>query len=167
VAHTVVKAEWIIRSLRDKQIPVQGRAVVIENGRIADVTADPPAEASTIEIPGRIVFLGFINLHNHTINAPLFGGLVDDLCRRAIGESKVCSMLMPMGALAMTLPDDAGLEAVVAIGMLEIMRNVATILVDQFPPPQRAIFDLARLNGPRASPSWQPPADRVNNESQR
>jgi len=52
-------------------------------------------------------------------------------------------------------------------GMLEIMRNGATILVDQFPPPQRAIFDLARLNGPRASPSWQPPADRVNKESQR
>ena len=94
MTRTVVKAEWIIRSLQDKQIPVRDQAVVIEDGRIADITADAPADAEAIEIPGGIVVPGFLNLHNHTINAPLFRGIVDDLPRRAIGESKVYSMLM-------------------------------------------------------------------------
>lgn len=163
MARTVVKAEWVIRSLKDKQIPVQGQAVVIENGRIADVTAEPPADASTIEVPGGIVFPGFLNLHNHTINAPLFRGIVDDLPRRAIGESKVYTMLMPMGALAMTLLDDAELEALVAIGLLEIMKSGATTLVDQFRPRQRVIFDLARRWGLRlyGAPYLFSPAAKV------
>jgi cytosine/adenosine deaminase-related metal-dependent hydrolase len=145
----VVKAEWIIRSLKDKQIPVRDQAVVIENGRIADITADAPADAETIEVPGGIVVPGFINLHNHTINAPLFRGIVDDLPRRAIGESKVYSMLMPMGALAMTYLDDAELEALVALGLIEVIRSGVTTLVDQFRPRQRVIFDLARQWGLR------------------
>jgi 5-methylthioadenosine/S-adenosylhomocysteine deaminase len=89
VPRTVVKAEWTIRSLKDKLVPVRDQAVVIEGGRIADVTAELLADADTIEIPGGIVFPGFLNLHNRTINAPLFRGIVDDLPRRAIGESKV------------------------------------------------------------------------------
>jgi cytosine/adenosine deaminase-related metal-dependent hydrolase len=67
VARTV-KAEWIIWSLKDKQIPVQGRAVVVENGYIADVIAAVPAEAETIDIPGGIVFPDHLNLHNRSIN---------------------------------------------------------------------------------------------------
>lgn len=167
MARTVVKAEWTIRSLKDKQIPVRGQAVVIENDRIADVTADPPASANTIEIPGGIVFPGFLNLHNHTINAPLFRGIVDDLPRRAIGESKVYSMLMPMGALAMTFLDEAELEALVAIGLLEIMKSGATTLVDQFRPRQRAIFDLARRWGLRlyGAPYLFSPAAKVGDAS--
>ena len=146
MARTVVKAEWIIRSLQDKQIPVRDQAVVIENGRIADITADAPAHAEAIDIPDGIVVPGFLNLHNHTIKAPLFRGIVDDLPRRAIGESKVYSMLMPTGALAMTYLEDAELEALVALGP-EIMKSGATTLVDQFRPRQRAIFDLARNGG--------------------
>ncbi len=160
---TVIKTEWTIRSLKDRQVPVKGQAVVIENGRIADVTADPPTDAETIEVPGGIAVPGFLNLHNHTINAPLFRGIVDDLPRRAIGESKVYSMLMPMGALAMTFLDDEELEALVAIGLLEIMKSGATTLVDQFRPRQRVIFDLARRWGLRfyGAPYLFSPAAKV------
>ena len=86
--------------------------MVIEDGRIADLDARSAVRlADRSMIPGGIAFPGFINLHNHTINAPLFRGIVDDLPRRAIGESKVYSILMPMGALAMTFLDDDDLEA--------------------------------------------------------
>ena len=98
----VVKGEWTIRSLKNKQVPLKNLAVVIDNGRVADVTAHPPIDCETIDVHGGIVLPGFLNLHNHTINAPLFRGIVDDLPRRTIGESNVYSMLMPMGALAMT-----------------------------------------------------------------
>jgi cytosine/adenosine deaminase-related metal-dependent hydrolase len=145
----VVKAEWTIRTFADRHVPVRDHAVVIEGERIVDVTRDPPASWPTIDVPGGIAFPGFINLHNHSINAPLFRGIVDDLPRRAIGESKVYSILMPMGALAMTFLDDEDLEAIVALGLLEVMKSGATTLVDQFRPKQRVIFDLARRWGLR------------------
>ena len=49
----------------------------------------------------------------------------------------------------MTYLDDAELEALVALGLLKIMKSGATTLVDQFRPRQRAIFDLARQWGLR------------------
>jgi cytosine/adenosine deaminase-related metal-dependent hydrolase len=144
----VVKAEWTIRTFADRQIPVRDHAVVIDGERIVDVTREPPAWP-TIDVPGGIALPGFINLHNHTINAPLFRGIVDDLPRRAIGESKVYSILMPMGALAMTFLDEDDLESLVALGLLEVMKSGATTLVDQFRPKQSVIFELAQRWGLR------------------
>ena len=92
---------------------------------------------------------GFINLHNHAINAPLFRGIVDDLPRSAIGESKVYSMLMPMGGLAASFLDEDELRAIMALGVLEVLRSGVTTLVDQFRPPQASIFDTARQWGLR------------------
>jgi cytosine/adenosine deaminase-related metal-dependent hydrolase len=159
----VVRTEWTIRTAASRQVPVKDHAVVIEDGRIADITGDPPSDWQTIDVPGGIAFPGFINLHNHTINAPLFRGIVDDLPRRATGESKVYSVLMPIGALAMTFLDDEELEAVVALGLLEVAKSGATTLVDQFRPRQRAILDLARDWGLRlyAAPYLFSPARQV------
>ncbi|MEZ5842748.1 MAG: amidohydrolase family protein [Hyphomicrobiaceae bacterium] len=167
MARTVIRAEWVIEARGDRQIPVRNRAVVIEDGRIADVTADPPVDAHLIEVAGGIICPGLINLHNHTINGPLFRGIVDDLPRRAIGESKVYSMLMPMGALAMTHLGDADLEALVAIGLLEVMKSGATTMVDQFRPRQRAILELARAWGLRlyGAPYLFSPATKVSDAS--
>jgi cytosine/adenosine deaminase-related metal-dependent hydrolase len=88
-----------------RHVALQGHAIVVEDGRIADLTRDPPEDAHTIAVPGGIAVPGFINLNNHNINAPLFRSMVGDLPRSAIGESKVYSMLMPMGGLAVTLLD--------------------------------------------------------------
>jgi cytosine/adenosine deaminase-related metal-dependent hydrolase len=143
VKRLVVKAEWVVRAIGDRQVPVRGQAIVIEGSRIADITAQPPTDFETIDVPGGIICPGFLNLHNHSINGPLFRGIVDDLPRRAIGESKVYSMLMPMGGLAMTYLDDDDLEALVALGLLEVMKSGATTLVDQFRPRQRVILELA------------------------
>jgi cytosine/adenosine deaminase-related metal-dependent hydrolase len=126
VQRLVIRADWTIVHMNGRQVPVEGLLIVVEDGRIADLTREPPTEGETIAIPGGIAFPGFINLHNHTINAPLFRGIVDDLPRKAIGESKVYSMLMPMGALAVSHLDPDELEALVALGLLEFARSGAT-----------------------------------------
>lgn len=149
MSRLVVKGEWVIRSLGGRQVPVRDHAVVIEDRRIDDITTTPPADAETIDIPGAIVCPGLLNLHNHTINAPVFRGIVDDLPRSAIGESKVYSMLMPMGSIAMTWLGEDELDAIVALGMLEVAKSGATTLLDQFRPCQRMILDIAKRWGMR------------------
>ena len=145
----IIRAEWTIVHTQGRHVPVEGLCIVVEDGRIADLTQEPPSDGDTIEVPGGIAFPGFINLHNHTINGPLFRGIVDDLPRKAIGESKVYSMLMPMGALAVSHLDPDELEALVALGLLEFARSGATTLVDQFRPRQTAILELAKHWGLR------------------
>jgi 5-methylthioadenosine/S-adenosylhomocysteine deaminase len=145
----MIRADWTIVHTQGRHVPVEGLCIIIENGRIADLTREPPSEGETITVPGGIAFPGFINLHNHTINGPLFRGIVDDLPRTAIGESRVYTMLMPMGALAVTHLDPDELEALVALGLLEYVRSGATTLVDQFRPRQTAILELAKHWGLR------------------
>jgi 5-methylthioadenosine/S-adenosylhomocysteine deaminase len=163
----IIRARWTIVHERDRQVPMEGVSVLVEGGRVVDVTRDPPADGDVIDIPGGIAFPGFINLHNHTINAPLFRGIVDDLPRSAIGESKVYSMLMPIGALAVShlAPDE--LEALVALGLTEVAKSGATTLVDQFRPRQTAILDLAKRCGLRlyAAPYLFSPAGKIGDPS--
>jgi cytosine/adenosine deaminase-related metal-dependent hydrolase len=149
MARLVIKTAWTIATIGERQVPVENLAIVVEDGRIADLTRSPPADAETISLAQGIAVPGFINLHNHAINAPLFRGIVDDLPRSAIGESKVYSMLMPMGGLAATFLDEHELKAIMALGVLEVLRSGVTTLVDQFRPPQASIFDLARQWGLR------------------
>jgi cytosine/adenosine deaminase-related metal-dependent hydrolase len=148
VQRLIIRADWTIAHMNGRQVPVEDLSLIVEDGCIADLTREPP-EGETIAIPGGIAFPGFINLHNHTINAPLFRGIVDDLPRKAIGESKVYSMLMPIGALAVSHLDPDELQALVALGLLEFARSGATTLVDQFRPRQMAILELAKRWGLR------------------
>ncbi|MFI5013246.1 MAG: amidohydrolase family protein [Hyphomicrobiales bacterium] len=149
MARLVIRTAWTIATLEGRQVPLPDHAIVVEEGRIADVTRDPPADTEVIAVPGGIAVPGFVNLHNHTINAPLFRGIVDDLPRGVIGESKVYSMLMPMGGLAASLLEPREMKAIMALGLLEVLRSGVTTLVDQFRPPQAAILDLAREWGLR------------------
>lgn len=159
----VIKAEWVIRTVNGRQVPVRDHAIVIEDNRIADVTTTPPTDCETIDVPGGVAFPGLVNLHNHTINAPVFRGIVDDLPRKAIGESKVYSVLMPIGSLAMSYLSEDELEAVVALGLLEVMKSGATTLLDQFRPKQEVICALAQRWGMRlyAAPYLFSPASQV------
>ena len=145
----VIKAAWTVLYIAGRQVPVRDVALVIENKRIAAITTSPPADAQTIEVKDGITLPGFINLHNHTINAPLFRGIVDDLPRSAIGESKVYSMLMPIGGLAVSHLDPDELESLVALGLLEVIKGGTTTLLDQFRPLQSCILQLAKQWGLR------------------
>ncbi len=140
----VIRTSWTIAWRGGRHVPLPAHAIVVEGGRIADVTPSPPADARFIDVPDGIALPGLINLHNHSINAPLFRGIVDDLPRDAVGESKVYSMLMPIGSLAAEILDADAMRAAMALGLLEVLRSGATTLVDQFRPPGAAVLDLAR-----------------------
>ncbi|MBL8670599.1 MAG: amidohydrolase family protein [Alphaproteobacteria bacterium] len=144
-----VRAAWVLGEREGQQRLLPDHTVVVEGDRIADVTREPVAGAELIDVPGGIVVPGMINLHNHTLNAPLFRGIVDDLPRSATGPSKVYTILMPMGGMAVTelAPDE--LADLVALGLLEVAKSGATTLVDQFRPAQSCILDLARDMGLR------------------
>jgi cytosine/adenosine deaminase-related metal-dependent hydrolase len=76
-------------------------------------------------------------------------------------------MLMPMGGLAVTLLDAKERRAIMALGLLEVLRSGVTTLVDQFRPRQASILDLALKWGLRlyAAPYlFSPPAGAVSDE---
>src|SRR5215207_9756333 len=62
VQRLVIRADWTIVHMNGRQVPVEGLLIVVEDGRIADLTREPPTEGETIAIPGGIAFPGFINL---------------------------------------------------------------------------------------------------------
>lgn len=162
-----VKAEWTLVFTGGRHVPVRDVCLDIVDGAIIDIRNTPPDGVRLIEVPGGIATPGCVNLHNHTINAPLFRGIVDDLPRGAIGECKVYSMLMPMGGLAVSFLDDDELEALVAIGLLEVLKSGATTVLDQFRPRQRAILSLAKQWGLRlyGAPYLFSPAKSVGDAS--
>ncbi len=145
----VLRAAWVIACRGGCHVALPDHAVVVEGDRIADVTTVPPADAIQLDMPGGVVLPGMINLHNHTLNAPVFRSIVDDLPRGGVGPSKVYSMLMPIGGLAVTALSPKELGDLVALGLLEVARSGATTLVDQFRPRQAMILDLAREMGLR------------------
>ncbi len=120
-------------------------SVVIEGSRIADVTAEPVVDADLrIDAPDGFVVPGFINLHCHCMNAPLFRSVTDDLPVRADGTSHIYSLLMPMGQLAMSLLSPVELRDFVSLGILEVIRGGATTLLDMFRPEQAVTMEVAR-----------------------
>src|SRR5215207_7901120 len=62
VQRLVIRADWTIVHMNGRQVPVEGLVIVVEDGRIVDLTREPPTEGETIAIPGGIAFPGFINL---------------------------------------------------------------------------------------------------------
>ena len=54
MTRTVIKAAWTIAAVGDRQVPLPGHAVVVEDDRIVDVTRDPPADAETIDLSSQM-----------------------------------------------------------------------------------------------------------------
>lgn len=126
-----------------------GISVVVEGGRIAGVTREHVEDAAVrLRRPGAIVIPGLINLHNHSINGPLFRGLIDDVDAARWGQTKIYSILLPLAKLAMDLPPE-DLEAIVELGLLEVAASGATTVVEAFRPEQFMTFDVAKRLGLR------------------
>lgn len=146
---TVIEAGWTVIEKGERLSAEPGLSIVVEGDRIAGITRDSVAEAGErISRPGMIAVPGFINLHNHCINGPLFRGLIDDVDATAWGQSKIYSILLPVADMAMALSDE-DLEAVVALGLIEVASSGATTLVEMFRPRQAMTFDLAEKIGLR------------------
>jgi cytosine/adenosine deaminase-related metal-dependent hydrolase len=145
----VVRAEWVLGVEDQRLVLLRNRSVVIEGAHILEVThADPGPGDVVLESEHGLVLPGFINLHTHCLNTPLFRGIIDD--PSPIGGTPIYSILMPLGDLAVKQLCRAELRSVVELGMLERLKSGSTTLVDMWRSEQHVFFEVASAMGIRA-----------------
>lgn len=149
---TAVRAKWtVVPAGSDSIEVVEGATVVIEDGRIRDV-ADAAIDVGAdrrIELSQGILFPGFVNLHNHAINGPIFRGIVDDIPPATDADGLVYSLLLPLGDLAGRVSSEDDIRAIYRLALLEILRSGTTTVLDMPRAVHRSIFDVAKELGLR------------------
>ena len=134
---TAVRARWTLlpRPVGGPEV-AEGVTVLVRGNRIADVLRRPfdgPVD-HRIELPGGVLLPGFVNLHNHAINGPIFRGIVDDVVEQVrpgvVADNIVYSLLLPLGDLAGEVLSDDELLAVYRLAMLELLRSGTTSVLD-------------------------------------
>lgn len=150
-ARTVVSGTWVLAREGDRSVLRRDAHVVVEGRRIAAVTTGAPP-AGDVRIGGArtLVLPGFVNLHSHCVNGPLFRGVVDDAGASDGASGGIYSVLMPVGDLAARELSREAYGDLVALGMLEALKGGSTTLLDMWRPEQDVFFDVARRLGVRA-----------------
>jgi len=147
-----VRAKWVLLHEQEGAQPrlVEDRYVLVEGGRIRAIEPTRPQTDVVLEPMAGLVIPGFINLHAHSLNAPLFRGIIDDLTPLPRAENLIYRLLMPVGQLAMDVLAPEQLEALVEWGLREELVGGTTTVLDMWRPEQEGFFAAARRVGIRA-----------------
>jgi cytosine/adenosine deaminase-related metal-dependent hydrolase len=138
---------WAVEEGRPSVL--RDRYVVVEGNAIAAVTKERPAGAEhVVDLEEAFVLPGLLNLHNHITSSVLFRGITEDR-PRASGADLVYNLLMPLGDLAAEKLPESDLRAVLALGMLELIKGGTTTLLEMFRVQQEVLFQVARDMGMR------------------
>jgi cytosine/adenosine deaminase-related metal-dependent hydrolase len=122
---------------------------VVEGNAIAAVTKERPGGAAhVVELEEAFVLPGLLNLHNHITSSVLFRGITEDRPRSSAADL-VYNLLMPLGDLAAEKLPEPDLRAVLALGMLELIKGGTTTLLEMFRVQQEVLFPVARDMGMR------------------
>ena len=147
----VVSGKYILGERDGAQVLLEDHYVYIDGARIAAVTRDAPAAGQeVIRYEQGLVMPGFVNLHAHCIRGGLFRGIPDDLEMEPFVPKLVYNIILPLTALAAKELTAEELRAVMALGMLDLMRGGTTTLLDMWHHGQEAFFDVAREVGLRS-----------------
>ena len=154
---TAVRARWTLlpRPVGGLEV-AEGVTVLVRGNRIADVVRRPFGGHvdQRIELPSGVLLPGFVNLHNHAINGPIFRGIVDDVVEQdrpgVVADNIVYSLLLPVGDLAGEVLSDDELLAVYRLAMLELLRSGTTSVLDMPRAAHHWIIDAATELGLRA-----------------
>ena len=138
-----IRARWVLLPDGPRQRIETDRWVLVEDGRIAAVTAGRPGADRAIDVPEALVLPGFVNLHNHGISALLFRGIVEDRPTASWAADTVYGLIMPLQGLAMEVLDAEELRAATALGLLGLVKGGATTTMDMFRIAQSVSFDVA------------------------
>ena len=145
-----IRARWALLPDGDGQRIETDRWVLVEDGRIAAVTAGCPGGTDrVIDAPEALVLPGFVNLHNHGISSLLFRGIVEDRPTASWAADTVYGLIMPLQGLAMEVLDEDELRAVTALGLIGLVKGGATTVMDNFRNAQHVSFDVAEALGLR------------------
>ncbi len=148
---TIIQGRWIVEETRSGARIRENAAVVVDGNTIVDVVEQRDApEGTVLAVESGLVLPGFVDLHNHSLNGPLFRGLVEDKSRGTTEGSLVYSMAMPMGDLASRTLTDVEAKAVYRLGLLEAIKSGVTCMLDMWRPEHVAFFEAARELGIRA-----------------
>ncbi|HET9420947.1 MAG TPA: amidohydrolase family protein [Nocardioides sp.] len=154
---TAVRARWTLLSRPGGGLEAtEGVTVLVRGNRIADVVRRPfdGTADRRIELPGGVLLPGFVNLHNHAINGPIFRGIVDDVVEEdrpgVVADNIVYSLLLPLGDLAGQVLSDDELLAVYRLAMLELLRSGTTSVLDMPRAAHHWMLEAARELGLRA-----------------
>lgn len=149
---TAVAARWTVMPgsygaltlVEDATILVQGTQVLDVVTGAGDVTAD-----RRIDAPRGIALPGFVNLHNHAVNGPIFRGVIDDIAHQADDDSLVQSLLLPLGDHAAKILSEDEIRAVYRLAVMEILRTGTTTVLDMPRLAHTAFFAVAKEMGLR------------------
>lgn len=150
---TAIAAKWTAVPAPDGTVRVlENATVLVQDTRITDVV---PAATEVnadrrIEVNEGIVFPGFVNLHNHSINGPIFRGIVDDVAQQASGDSLVYSLLLPLGDHASEVLTDDEIRAIYQLAIVEILRSGTTSVLEMPRAVHKQFFTVAKELGLRA-----------------
>lgn len=146
-----IRTRWTVVPGANSLEVVQGVTVVVEDNKIVDVTHDDVTRVDEfIRVDDGILVPGFVNLHNHALNGPVFKGIVDDYDRSGTSGSLIYNLLMPLGDLAATSPSDDDLRAIFRLALLDMVKSGTTTMLDMWRPNHRMFLDVAKEMGVRA-----------------
>uniref|UniRef100_UPI003F495916 amidohydrolase family protein n=1 Tax=Actinomadura sp. CA-154981 TaxID=3240037 RepID=UPI003F495916 len=148
---TAVSARWTLLpgSAGAFEI-VENATVVVQGSRITDVLRVRPAEITRhIEAPQGILFPGFVNLHNHSLNGPIFRGIVDDMGPETEADGLVHGVLLPLGDLAGRMLAEEEIRAVYRLAVVELLRSGTTAVLDMPRAVHSGFFAVAKEMGLR------------------
>jgi len=148
---TALRARWtVVPGPSGALEAAEGLTVLVEGNRIVDVTRAPDGVAArVVEAPRGILLPGFVNLHNHALNGPIFRGIVDDAGSSAPADSIVYGLLLPLGDLAGRLLSEDDIRAVYRLALLEIIRSGITSVLDMPRAVHHGLFVVAKEMGLR------------------
>jgi 5-methylthioadenosine/S-adenosylhomocysteine deaminase len=149
---TAVSARWtLVPGASGGFEVVENATVVVQGKRIVDVIRGEVSvgAARHVEVSHGILFPGFVNLHNHSINGPIFRGIVDDVGQEAEADNLVYGLLLPLGDLAGKVLSDEDIRAVYRLAVVEMVRSGTTTVLDMPRAVHRSFFAVAKEMGLR------------------
>lgn len=146
----VIAAKYVLGQEGERQAILQDRYVYVDGARIEAVTRDAPAAGERVfRYDHGLVTPGFVNLHSHCVRGGLFRGIPDDLEMDPWMPKLIHNVLVPLTGIATKALTADELRAVMALGMIDLLKGGSTTVLDMWHHGQEAFFDVAREIGLR------------------
>lgn len=146
----VIAAKYVLGMQGNRQVLLKDHYVYIKGSEIEAVTQDAPAPGDdVVRYEHGLVTPGFVNLHSHCLNGALFRGIPDDLPLEPWMPELIYKILMPLGEIASRELTPEDLRAVLALGLVDVLKGGSTTVMDMWHHGQEVFFDVARELGNR------------------
>lgn len=146
----VIQAKYVLGERGGEQRLLRDHYVYLDGHSIETVSRDRPGAGDNVEVFEHGLLLpGFINLHSHCLNGALFRGIPDDLSLQPWITELIYKILMPLGEIAAAELSAEELRAVMALGLIDVLKGGSTTVMDMWHHGQEVFLDVADELGMR------------------